>query len=147
MWRRLRLAGSAPARRVATYPRLAVAARAEGDAGSAASRRLRAAGRVPCAVYGVGADGRRDRVLGSVCARDLWRELRARRETVENRAGKESEIPNFKGSISAVVENTVYEVSVDGGAPELALPRQVQLRAASDDVLSVNFLRFARARA
>ena len=124
MWRRLRLAGSAvpPARRVATYPRLAVAARAEGDAGSAASRRLRAAGRVPCAVYGVGSDGRRDRVLGSVCARDLWRELRARRETVEN---------------------TVYEVSVDGGAPELALPRQVQLRAASDDVLSVNFLRFA----
>ena len=98
MWRRLRLAGSAPARRVATYPRLAVAARAEGDAGSAASRRLRAAGRVPCAVYGVGSDGRRDRVLGSVCARDLWRELRARRETVENRAGKESEIPNFKGS-------------------------------------------------
>ena len=116
-------------RRLSSYPRLVVEARAVGDEGSAASRRLRRSGRIPSVVYGVGPDGSRERQLVHVCERELWRELRQRRGTIEN---------------------TLYELEVagggggdSGGAPRtLVLPRQVQVRAASDDVMSVNFLRF-----
>ena len=102
-----------------SFPRLEVAPRA--DDGSRAARRLRAAGLIPGVVYG--GDAARPRRLVAVCEKALGRELRARR---------------------AAVENTVYELNIQGEAgTELVVPRQVQLRAATSDVLSANFLRFS----
>ena len=70
-----------------------------------------------------GGEAGRPRRLVAVCEKALGRELRARR---------------------AAVENTVYELNIRGEAgTELGVPRQVQLRAATSDVLSANFLRFS----
>ena len=86
-----------------------------------ARARLRAAGLIPGVVYG--GEAARPRRLVAVCEKALGRELRARR---------------------AAVENTVYELNIQGEAgTELVVPRQVQLRAATSDVLSANFLRFS----
>ena len=102
-----------------SFPRLEVAPRA--DDGSRAARRPRAAGLIPGVVYG--GEAARPRRLVAVCEKALGRELRARR---------------------AAVENTVYELNIQGEAgTELVVPRQVQLRAATSDVLSANFLRFS----
>jgi len=51
----------------------------------------------------------------------LWRELRDKADAVEN---------------------TIYELEVSNRV-ELVLPRQIQIRAATDKIMSLNFLRFA----
>jgi len=107
--------------RTSAYPRLRAEVRAIGEEGSAASRRLRGAGQIPGAVYGVGADGARNRTLIAICEKTLWRELRDK---------------------ANAVENTLYELEV-GDRIELVLPRQIQIRAATDKIMSLNFLRFA----
>jgi large subunit ribosomal protein L25 len=108
-----------PARASSAFPQLEVTMRAED--GSRAARRLRDEGLIPGVVYG----GKKNqpRKLVTICGRALGRELREKR---------------------ASVENTIYALRIaGGGAEELVVPRQIQLRAATSDVLSANFLRFS----
>ena len=72
--------------------------------GSRRSRKMRHEGYIPGVVYGQGTSGEDHRVLVKVNLRELQREMR--------RVGKS-------------LENTVYELQVEGGATETVTPRQV----------------------
>lgn len=82
--------------------------------GSRASGRLRAAGKVPATVYGLG----REAVSVSV----EWRELR---HALTTEAGL----------------NAIIDLSVDDGASELTIVKDVQRHPIRRDVLHVDFLR------
>ena len=86
----------------AVAPKLTVLPREE--QGSRYSRKMRKEGFIPGVVYGQGQDGEKSRVMVRVNKIEFLRELR--------RIGKS-------------IENTVYELSVEGGATELVTPRQV----------------------
>lgn len=83
-------------------------------AGKGAARAVRRAGLVPCVVYG---DGKDPQTI-SIEPRHIVREL---------------EHGHFY--------NTVYEITVDGGKTEKALPRDTQFHPVKDLPLHVDFLR------
>ena len=83
-------------------------------AGKGAARRLRRAGRVPGVIYGGGDDN----VLVSMQARETVNLLQ-----------------------SVPVEETVFELSVDGGDVEHARIREVQVHPYRPELLHVDFLR------
>jgi len=85
--------------------------------GSRASGRLRAEGRVPGVVYGLG----KDPVSVSV----VWRELR---QTLVGDAGL----------------NALIDLHVDGGDTELVMVKELQRHPVRRDVLHVDFLRVSR---
>eukprot|EP00752_Nemacystus_decipiens_P000372 g372.t1 len=86
-------------------------------AGKGAARAVRRAGMVPCVVYGAG----KDPLMISIEPRHLMRELMA-----------------------GHFYNTVYELAVDGGAKERALPRDMQMHPVTDLPLHVDFLRVSK---
>jgi len=87
---------------------------------------LRLKSRIPGVVYGVGENGRSDRLLVTCDRKELNRELRKYNKTVENR---------------------IFELHLDDGSePEPVTFRQIQVRDTTDYVISANFLRFARGR-
>ncbi|KAJ8600368.1 hypothetical protein CTAYLR_000703 [Chrysophaeum taylorii] len=102
--------------------RRVLVAEARSVAGTRQSQALRLAGRIPGVLYGVGEDGARDSRLLTVCRKDLMREIRAHQTSVEN---------------------TLYDLELNGETSRV-LMRQIQMRAASDYVVNVNFLRFSR---
>ena len=83
-------------------------------AGKGVARKLRRAGRVPGVVYGGGGDN----VLVSMKARETVNVLQ-----------------------SVPVEETVFELSVDGGEAEHARIREVQVHPYRPELLHVDFLR------
>lgn len=83
-------------------------------AGKGTARKLRRAGRVPGVIYGAGGDN----VLVSMQARETVNLLQA--------------LP---------VEETVFELSVDGGEVEHARVREVQMHPYRPELLHVDFLR------
>ena len=83
-------------------------------AGKGVARELRRAGRVPGVIYGGGGDN----VLVSMEAHETVNLLRA--------------VP---------VEETVFELSVDGGEPEHASIREIQVHPHRSELLHVDFLR------
>ena len=83
-------------------------------AGKGVARGLRRAGRVPGVIYGGGGDN----VLVSMQARETVNLLQA--------------LP---------VEDTVFELSVDGGEVEHARVREVQMHPYRPELLHVDFLR------
>ena len=83
-------------------------------AGKGVARKLRRAGRVPGVIYG--GDG--DNVLVSMKARETVNVLQ-----------------------SVPVEETVFELSVDGGDVEHARIREVQVHPYQPELLHVDFLR------
>ncbi len=86
-------------------------------AGKGAARAVRRAGMVPCVVYG----DRKDPQMISIEPRHLMREL-----------------------MGGHFYNTVYELQVEGGAKERALPRDMQLHPVTDLPLHVDFLRVSK---
>ncbi len=82
--------------------------------GKGAARRLRRAGRVPGVIYGGGADN----VLVSMEARETRLVLQA--------------VP---------LEDTVFELSLDGGRTERARVREVQTHPYRTELLHVDFMR------
>ena len=85
--------------------------------GSRASGRLRGQGKVPGTVYGLGKD--------SVSVAVEWRELR---HALTTDAGL----------------NAVIDLSIDGGATELTIVKELQRHPIRRDVLHVDFLRVSR---
>ncbi|MDE2876689.1 MAG: 50S ribosomal protein L25 [Gemmatimonadota bacterium] len=83
-------------------------------AGKGVARKLRRAGRVPGVIYGGGGDN----VLVSMKARETVNVLQ-----------------------SVPVEETVFELSVDGGEAERARIREVQVHPYRPELLHVDFLR------
>ncbi len=83
-------------------------------AGKGVARKLRRAGRVPGVIYGGGGDN----VLVSMKARETVNVLQ-----------------------SVPVEETVFELSVDGGEAEHARIREVQVHPYRPELLHVDFLR------
>ena len=83
-------------------------------AGKGVARKLRRAGRVPGVIYGGGGDN----VLVSMKAREAVNVLQ-----------------------SVPVEETVFELSVDGGEVERARIREVQVHPYRPELLHVDFLR------
>jgi large subunit ribosomal protein L25 len=85
--------------------------------GSRSSGRLRAAGKVPATVYGLGGD--------PVTVAVVWRELRS---ALTTEAGL----------------NALINLSVDGHAEELTIVKDLQRHPIRRDVLHVDFLRVSR---
>ncbi|MBP5858912.1 50S ribosomal protein L25/general stress protein Ctc [Marivibrio halodurans] len=86
-------------------------------AGKGAARAVRRQGLVPCVVYG----DRKDPQMISIEPRHLMREL-----------------------MGGHFYNTVYELDVEGGKKERALPRDMQLHPVTDLPLHVDFLRVGK---
>lgn len=108
------------------FPKFEARLRNEEETGTRQSIMLRKVDRIPGLVYGVGQDGRRERLLVTCARRELMREMRTHTRSVEN---------------------IIYRLDLgEDREPELVTMRQIQLRAASDYVISVNFLRFATGR-
>jgi len=105
------------------YPVIHALPRDEELGGTRHSRRLRVSGRIPAVLYGVSEDGlERERQMLTVSVNELRRHIRLKLECTEN---------------------TLYELDVEGKR-SLVLPRQIQIRTAQHNLLSVNFLRFHR---
>ena len=83
-------------------------------AGKGAARAVRRSGYVPCVVYG----GSKDPQTISIEPRHIVRELEG-----------------------GTFYNTVYEIAVEGGRKEKALPRDTQLHPVTDLPMHVDFLR------
>lgn len=86
-------------------------------AGKGAARAVRREGMVPCVVYG----DRKDPMMISIEPRHLMREL-----------------------MGGHFYNTVYQIEVEGGSKERALPRDMQLHPVTDLPLHVDFLRVSK---
>lgn len=86
-------------------------------AGKGAARAVRRQGLVPCVVYGEN----KDPLSISIDPRVI-----------------------MKGLESGIFYNTVYDIEVEGGKKEQALPRDVQFHPVSDAPLHVDFLRVGK---
>lgn len=108
------------------FPKFEARLRNPDETGTRQSVMLREVDRIPGLVYGVGQDGRRERLLVTCARKELMREMRKHMSSVEN---------------------IIYRLDLgEGRKSELVTMRQIQLRAASDYVISVNFLRFTTGR-
>lgn len=95
------------------------------EEGSRQSRRLRKQGWTPGLLYGPDMEGKDARKAIQFETRLLKKEMR-----------------RLGGSL----ENTVFNLAIDGDEPVAAIPRDLQLHPVSDEPVSVNFIRFIPGR-
>ncbi|KAJ1449551.1 ribosomal protein L25/Gln-tRNA synthetase [Pelagophyceae sp. CCMP2097] len=105
----------------AEYTRIPAELRTED--GTRKCEEMRQAGRLPSVLYGVSDEGVFERKLLTISLRDIQREVRVHQSSIEN---------------------TMFMLDVSDGTSELVLARQIQVKAASDTLLSCNFLRYSK---
>lgn len=103
------------------YLQFNVSLRDEAETGTAKSMKMRKEDRIPGVVYGTGRDGTSEEILVTCNRKELHKEIRQQ---------------------SFSVENVLYHLHIDDKPPELVTIRQIQVRAGTEYIVSVNFLRF-----